>query len=53
MAIIIKFNREHSQYNRFNWEEPEGGNAWSNLMHKNSKEIGIGGALTKECDEIQ
>ncbi|CAG5080245.1 Oidioi.mRNA.OKI2018_I69.PAR.g9516.t2.cds [Oikopleura dioica] len=48
----LAFESWLSQYNTFNWEEPEGGNAWSNLMHKNSKEIGIGGALTKGGNAI-
>ena len=45
----LAFESWLSQYNRFDWDNPEEGNNWSNLMHKNVKEIGIGAALTKEC----
>ena len=45
----LAFESWLSQYNRFDWDNPEEGNNWSNLMHKNVKEIGLGAALTKEC----
>ncbi|CBY36899.1 unnamed protein product [Oikopleura dioica] len=48
----LAFESWLSQYNRFDWDNPEEGNNWSNLMHKNVKEIGIGAALTKGGNAI-